>query len=61
LVVLVAVVYSVMLAAGALYLATTEELHALAYLARYAAPVLTAGEREALGADAGATIVEAMD
>lgn len=43
----VAVVSSVMLAAGAFYLATAEALHALAYLARRAdaVPILESARR----------------
>jgi hypothetical protein len=39
LMILVAVVFGVMLASGAFYLATAEALHALGYLTRYAAPL----------------------
>ncbi|MDP8950699.1 MAG: YqhA family protein [Actinomycetota bacterium] len=61
LVVLVAVIFGVLLALGAFYLATVEVFYALGYLVQYADPALGAEERQGLRVDAVSAIVKAVD
>ena len=61
LVVLVAVVFGIVLALGAFYLATTDVFYALRYLGQYADPTLAAGEHEGLRSSAVTAIIKAVD
>lgn len=61
LVVLVAVVFGIVLALGAFYLATTDVFYALRYLGQYADPTLGAGEHEGLRSNAVTAIIKAVD
>ena len=61
LVVLVAVVFGIVLALGAFYLATTDVFYALWYLGQYADPTLGAGEHEGSRSSAVTAIMKAVD
>jgi uncharacterized membrane protein YqhA len=60
-VVLVAVVFGIVLALGAFYLATTDVFYALWYLGQYADPTLEAGDHESLRSSAVTAIIKAVD
>lgn len=61
LIVLVAVVFGLLLALGAFYLATVDVLYFFGYLREYADPGLSSGQREELRAGAITAIVKALD
>lgn len=59
--VLIAVVGSVVLALGTLYLGTADVIYSLGYLTSYTDPSLSSAEREVVRANAVTTIVKAVD